>query len=275
MRYALLCAFRNRKQKTLRFTEAVAAINSAANVKLTLFDDGSSDGTAELLKAQFPQVEIVTGDGSYYWNGAMSVLVDRALDTDADAVILANDDIELRPGAFEDALRLFEKLNDERPTAIVGAFHDGNGATTYSGFVRTPGRGPLNVRPVEPGAEPRPCETFNGNFVIIGARQARAVGGLDGRFLHAYGDIDLGYRLERTGTRLMVAPGYMGICRKGPGFAERLRSLGLRARMKVVLGPLRSPRDHVLFALKHGGFLAPVMILRDLIMRSRLIAIGR
>lgn len=37
---------------------------------LIVVDDGSTDGTSEYLKKNFPEVKILNGDGSLYWGGA-------------------------------------------------------------------------------------------------------------------------------------------------------------------------------------------------------------
>jgi GT2 family glycosyltransferase len=273
-----LAAFRNRRDTTLRFLSSVHAEALPADVRIdwTLFDDGSSDGSAELISNNFPDVAIVTGDGDAYWNGAMTVLINRALErNELDALLIANDDIALRPGAMAEALSLFATLNRAgRQTAVVGAFqHDG--VTTYSGFRRRPWRGPGALTLVEPSDQPEPCDAFNGNFVLLPASACRAIGGMDGGFRHSGGDIDLGYRLKASGVDIVVAPGHLGHCEKGLSMAARAQRLSRRDRLRLVISPLRSPGDIARLAFKHGGILAPAVILKDLLFRLRIVLISR
>lgn len=278
MNYVVLAAFRNRREKTLRFLETLLGQEAPAGARLhcILFDDGSTDGTADIIADRFPDVEVIRGDGSYYWNGAMTALMIRALARPGvDGVLIANDDIELQPGALRKALGVFERLNGTgQPTGVVGAFHD-KGKTTYSGFKRVNRYRPLKLALVEPGAEPAPCDTFNGNFVLLPSEACRQVGGMDGRFHHSGGDLDLGYRLVRAGVRLVVAPGYLGSCERGASMVDLARQLDFRGRMRLVLSPLRSPWDIGLALSKHGGILAPVLIAMDWLKRIRLVVMRR
>lgn len=272
-----LAAFRNRRDKTLTFLSAVhaEALPDGVRVDWTLFDDGSDDGSAEAITKDFPGVTVQTGNGDAYWNGAMAVLMAQALARDdTNVLLIANDDIALRSGALAEALTLFQSLNKAgHATAVVGAFHD-NDRTTYSGFLRRPGRGPGALTLVEPTDRPEPCDTFNGNFVVLPAEACRRIGGIDGQFRHSGGDLDLGYRLKAAGVDIVVAPGYLGRCERGHSLAERARHLSIRDRLRLALSPLRSPGDVARLAFKHGGILAPAMVIKDWLLRARLVISG-
>lgn len=278
MSYLVLCAFRNRKSLTLRFVDQVrtAASNTDTKVDFLLFDDGSSDHTSDALLDLHPDLTILRGDGTAFWNGAMTVLLREAMQRDdVTAYILANDDVSLRQNGFAAAIQLFERLNETRPTAVVGAFENPDGGLSYSGFRRANALRPLALSPVPPTGQPADCDTFNGNFVIVPARSCKMVGGLDPAFLHAYGDVDLGYRLAEAGVRLVVTPTYVGTCQRGLPLSVQLARLPLGRRWKLMFGPLRSPRDYSHFVQKYVGPLAPLYIAKDIFRRVLLVATAR
>lgn len=67
------------------------------NFKIVLVEDGCTDGTAEKCKAEFPEIDIVHGDGNLWWSGSTNFGTRYALEQGADAVLWLNDDIRVGP----------------------------------------------------------------------------------------------------------------------------------------------------------------------------------
>ena len=99
---AALATCFNRRELTLKSLEALYAQRGICRVDLTVFlvDDASRDGTAEGVKSAFPQVRLLRGDGSLFWNGGMRMAFDAAMRGDFDAYIWFNDDSHLDPDAL-------------------------------------------------------------------------------------------------------------------------------------------------------------------------------
>lgn len=213
----VLIACHNRRDLTLRAITifAGAAKEAGAEADFTVFDDGSTDGTAEALAALDLPVTRIAGDGSAFWSRSMAVAEDHVLHAydDDGYVVWLNDDVELDGDFLKVALAAAKSA----PSAIlVGAMRDPEtGQLTYSGH-RRGGFHPLNFALVEPNGTLRAVETFNGNLVFVPMKVARALGGIDGSLPHAGADTDYGIRAGDTGFELLLLPRIVGSCPLNP-----------------------------------------------------------
>src|SRR5260370_14464411 len=65
--------------------------------RIVLVEDACTDGTVEKCRAEFPEVEILHGDGNLWWSGAINEGVEYALKRGADAIVWLNDDNQVEP----------------------------------------------------------------------------------------------------------------------------------------------------------------------------------
>ena len=70
---ATIITCHNRKEKTLTCLENLMNQEAVGGIdlKVYLVDDGSTDGTGDMVKQSFPHVNMLQGDGTLYWNGGM------------------------------------------------------------------------------------------------------------------------------------------------------------------------------------------------------------
>lgn len=261
MNIAVLITCHNRREKTLLCLLSIARQQLALDLQtnIILVDDSSTDGTAEAVKNQFPQVEIIEGDGTLFWNGGMRAAFSVARACAYDAYLLVNDDTIL----FENAVSKLVDVYRAAPTSVTGHVIvvgttqslDGNDIT-YGGLQKGPWWKPLRftrVRPQE--THPVRCDTFNCNCVLIPHSVAEIVGELDEAYTHGMGDIDYGLRAARLDCELLVAPGIVGECElnRGRGLWTD-PALSLLDRWSRLIGPKGlPPMEWLVFTRRHSG----------------------
>ena len=101
----------NRKQ----FTEACLHSLRRQTVKadhIIIVDDGSTDGTREMLSSVFPEVIVLSGDGNLFWTAAINIGIRKALSLATDYVITLNNDTLVSEDFIEQMVRRAEANPD-------------------------------------------------------------------------------------------------------------------------------------------------------------------
>jgi GT2 family glycosyltransferase len=263
---AVLTCF-NRKGKTEACLDALfgAAQNIADRVRLHVIvtDDGSNDGTGEMLRSRFPQAEVLHGNGGLYWNGGMRLAFGQALEQGHDFYLWVNDDTTLFPDCLQRLLATHDALvsSTGRAGLVVGSTCNDEGQVSYGGQRRKAGGKALQFCQVQPTDQPQACDSANGNCLLVSAQAARQLGNLERAYVHCMGDIDYTMRATKLGVPLWVSPGFVGKCGNDhPVEGSYMdQSLPFSVRWKIVLSPKQlSPRAWGMFCRRHAGPLWPV-----------------
>lgn len=257
MRLAVLLTVHNRREITLSCLNALFATTRPAHASIDAYltDDGSQDGTAEAVKSAYPEVKVLYGDGSLFWNGGMRLSFGEALKHHYDYYLWLNDDTQLQPHAILAMLHTSQLLQDrgEKPAIVVGTTIDAeSGVSTYSGRNSRGWLRPFYFDMVVADSEPVGCDTLNGNCVLIPSEVAKRVGNLDALFTHGIGDFDYGLRAHAAGCSVWVNPGSIGFCKWNPD--KHIQSAKLFKRLKAVTQPKKYPlKVWWIFCWRYGG----------------------
>lgn len=209
---AVLLTVFNRKDKTLECLKQLYAQLpiDGYQVDIYLTNDGCTDGTPEAVASQYPEVNIINGEGELYWNRGMYTAWQEAAKKDYDFYIWLNDDTIIYPNSISFAINA--SLQKENKAIIVGAtVSSTNNISTYGGRLKNNSIPLLNN-----SNDLTPISYFNGNFVLIPRFVFKILGNLDYKFQHSKGDFDYGLRAQKNNIQMYQLNKYIGICDSHP-----------------------------------------------------------
>ncbi len=168
-------------------------------------DNGSEDGTAELLAARYPSVRVLPSATNTGFAGGVALAL---AEVDTRYVVLLNNDAVVRPGWLAALLRPLEA--DDQLGAVCSKllFADGRvqsagGWLAADGYGRDRGFGdPDDGRWDLVG----PVAYATGTAVAYRTEAVRSVGGIEPRYFLYYEDVELSWRLQLAGWHVRYEP---------------------------------------------------------------------
>lgn len=260
---AVIMTCHNRVDKTLVCLTRLFDQDCAEELKISVYlvDDGSTDGTGSTVKSRYPDINVIQGDGSLFWNRGMHRAFGEALKTDFDYYLWLNDDTLLYPGALGTMIKTHRELAAlGRAASIIAAStrDPTTGKFTYGGYI---GAGniinPLRLRLLQPQKKSVSVDTMCGNCVLIPKQVTDVVGNIDPKYRHRWGDVDYGLRAKAAHCESWIAPGYLADCEGNSNVDRHLdHDLPFMQRLKELhsmkgLGK----KDWFQFVHAHGGAL--------------------
>ncbi|OOG19702.1 hypothetical protein BWD42_07300 [Sphingobacterium sp. CZ-UAM] len=248
MQVAVLITVFNRIEKTiLCLTSLFGAPIAELDMTFTLFitDDGSTDGTATRIKAEFPQanIEILSGNGQLFWNGGMNNSWRAAIAKGGyDLYLWLNNDTVVFPNLWREikAADEYAKSQFGKGGIYVGSTldTDGNGLS-YGGFNYL-NKWTLKDEFIYPDGTFQNCEAAHGNVTCVSHDVVMAEGVFCDSYIHSGGDHDYSYRAHKHGFPVFVLREFVGQCENDHYVGEEITigKLALRDRLKYLHSPL-------------------------------------
>lgn len=206
----------NRREITLQCLRSLSRIDKTdLAVHLVVVDDGSTDGTSDAIRAEFPEAEIVAGDGNLWFTAGTNRGIEAALKHDPDYVLCINDD-EIFDRKF---LRLMVDAAESNERSIIGAllvlwddmktvFQVAPRWKTWQGGWRHYTQQTVDTVP----AKPFEVGLIVGNCVLVPVEAIRECGLMDERNFVNFGDAEWTPRMRRKGWRLLIEPNARVFC---------------------------------------------------------------
>ena len=199
---------------------------SAGEMRVTVVDSGSPDGTPDMVEVEFPEVRLLRR-GNIGFSAANNLVLRQ---TPAAAVLLLNPDTEVYAGTLDAALA---RLRSEERIGMVGVklvTESGeldhackrSFPTPLSALGHFTGVGGEQYRAAHLGDdEPGEVDAVNGAFMLIRRAALEQVGCFDEGYWMYMEDLDLCYRLREAGWLTWYEPTSVALHVKGGSAGRR------------------------------------------------------
>lgn len=206
--WALVLAM-NQLRMTRECLTSVLALDPPAD-RVLLVDNGSTDGTAEAVRAEFPDVEVLRLPTNLYFAGGVNEGMRRALEAGAGSILLLNNDVVLERGALDIMVRSLDA--DPRRAAISPRiyYYDppdviwfAGGQVGGLGLIRHRG---VNVKDQKFRDAAGPTEYVSLAAALLARSALERVGLLDPDYVMYVEDVDWSARAREGGLVLWYEP---------------------------------------------------------------------
>lgn len=192
----------NRKSTTERFVKSLLK-QTFQNFTLILIDDGSTDGTSEMVLSYLPGTVVIEGKGKWWWGGSLHQgykWLKKNASNGEDIALIINDDVEFEPDFLKKGIRFLEThekalLLAQSRSIQTKELHDTGTKIDWKHFTF---RNALEGEEID-------CLATRGLFLRV--KDFLTVGGFHPILLpHYLSDYEFTIRAKRKGFNLMTTP---------------------------------------------------------------------
>jgi len=178
-----------------------------------VIDDGSTDGTSQMIRDEFPEVIVLQGDGNLWYSGCLNLGIRHALrELDCDFINIWENDIVPAEHYFDNLQSIMErwdgkslicsklvyKNHPEIVFSMGGVFNSRTGHKSLIG--RNKPDGPEYQKTIE-------ADWFSGQQLLLHKDIISAVGYFDDKnFPQYHADIDYSLRAKKAGFKNVIYP---------------------------------------------------------------------
>jgi GT2 family glycosyltransferase len=257
-RVEIITPVHNRRDITLQCLKSLSRISKdGLSVHLIIVDDGSTDGTSEAIAENYPEVEIIKGDGTLWFTAGTNRGIEAALKHDPDYLLTINDDAVFD----ENFLTRMVECASKNPKSIVGSllllwdtphklFQVSPKWDLWSGGYRQWMHQTVWTIP----AKPWEVELIVGNCVLFPVQAVRECGLMNEKTFPHFGDAEYTPRMRRKGWRLLIEPRARVFCQPN-NLPPKLSQMPFKKLIKTLfldLGNIHNLRRRFL-ATWHGA----------------------
>lgn len=199
----------NRCDDTLRCVACLQR-QSYKSIRVIVVDDGSTDGTSNAVKAQYPTVSILRGDGNLWWAGATNMGVEHALreSNPGDYILTLNNDLTVESSYIENLVRVASAFPRRTLVGSMSVSSQDSKTVLYCGSHRNWWLGTSNssVLTMRFGVPCYETDGLPGRGTLIPREAFTDVGMFDAKLFPQYfADIDYALRCRKAGYEVVVA----------------------------------------------------------------------
>ncbi len=228
---SILIPLFNRLDLTRQCLESLWKNTPEGRYEIVIVDNASSDGTAEFLRPlqAAGRIRALINSENVGFAGASNQAAAAATGRH---LLFLNNDTEVKPGWFEPLVRILD--TDPSVAAVGSKLLFADGTLQHAGVVvindRTNSRGlsPYHVYSREPADLPvaneaRTYQVLTAACLLVRRAAFESVGGFDTGYWNGYEDVDLCFKLQERGWRLVYEPQSVIIHYESQSGPERFR----------------------------------------------------
>jgi predicted SAM-dependent methyltransferase/GT2 family glycosyltransferase len=197
----ILLPVHNRKEITRGFVECLAA-QTFSDYHLVLIDDGSTDGTAEMVQARISSTAVLKGNGDWWWAGSLQQGIDWLEQhgvEEQEIVAFANDDTTFEGNFLQRAIELLECLGS---VLLLPYLHDKKTGVPQESGVRVD----FQKFTFEPAPSAEAINCLPTRWLFMRMRDLRRIGRFHTVWLpHYWSDYEFTVRAHRKGLKLCTS----------------------------------------------------------------------
>lgn len=172
------------------------------NLHVRVIDNGSDDDSTARLRAGFPGLDLMENGWDLGYAAGQNTGLRRALEENADYVLLLNNDLKFDPDAVSAMVAVAEQSPTVGAVSVVMRYQETVDEIQFWGggrLIRWRGKLINCHRPEER------LDYLSAACLLLRVEAVREVGLLDERFFLYWEDVDYSVRLTRSGWQLAVA----------------------------------------------------------------------
>ena len=196
----------NRKAFTEKYLEALDK-QTNKNFKTIIVDDGSRDGTSDMIKEKFPEVILLKEKGDLWWAEATNIGVKYAISQGADYIMTLNDDTV----PYKDYIEKMYYWMEKEPDSLLGALAIDNftGEIEYGGEIMYWKNGKstylVNTLVKEKQNGLHEVNIYPGRGLVIPKKVFEKIGFYDSKnFPQTVADNDFAFRAVNNGFKIYI-----------------------------------------------------------------------